>query len=44
MFLVASEMAVMVMVDNDIKKSVDIPQYFRSAVAAFEQNEDLAKQ
>ncbi len=35
---------VMVMVDNDIKKSVDIPQYFRSAVAAFEQNEDLAKQ
>ena len=35
---------VMVMVDNDIKKSVDIPQDFRKAVAAFEKNEDLAKQ
>lgn len=35
---------VMVMVDNKIKKSVDIPTEFRSAVAAFEENEDLAKQ
>lgn len=35
---------VMVMVDNEIKKSVDIPAEFRSAVAAFEENKDLAKQ
>jgi len=35
---------VMVMVDHDAKQSVEIPDEFRKRVAAFEENENLAKQ
>ncbi|MBR2185610.1 MAG: acyl-CoA thioesterase [Prevotella sp.] len=35
---------VMVVMDNELQQSVDIPEDFRRMVAAFEGNENLAKQ